>query len=397
MTFESRVGIGVDGKCIPEDLKKMDIWVVWDGNEKLARAPWQDGHMYPAEWSENSGKDPRDEFGKANMVAEMDPGTVHQNWSHPEPGDIETIEPTPLLPHKKDTADPPVMFVDYDEVVEDGSVTEEVWGIVDRLGGPTFLSSSGTGLHQWVRAELPEGLERFIANLDSGGHIEMYDHGRMTGSTWKHISETPEDVLPEAQESVSSLVEEYATEEHEDRVRAGVEQSVSSGAESLPICNTSGKSAYYDLDTQRVADQGSFARYRKNGGDPWQGPHPGHGGTSSSDSDSINFNVDGQKWHCFAHGDGGGALELIAVVEGVVSCGNSQEIHNTPEKLLETCLYARDKYSTSLEDEKPPYDALTAVADITGIGFENKEERILGENNHKVALRVYDDLSASDL
>ncbi len=48
-----------------------------------------------------------------------------------------------------------------------------------------------------------------------------------------------------------------------------------------------------------------------------QGPHPVHGSESGT---NFTVNLETGGWHCFRHGTGGGAVSLIAVLEGIIPC-----------------------------------------------------------------------------
>lgn len=38
-----------DGRHIPQGLRDLELWVLWDGRSKVALAPWQEDTMYPCE------------------------------------------------------------------------------------------------------------------------------------------------------------------------------------------------------------------------------------------------------------------------------------------------------------------------------------------------------------
>lgn len=411
----------VIGRHIPEPLKEYDVWVVWSPKlGKTARAPWQSGHMYPAEWAETKPVDPRTDYDTAASVASLPTEEIHNTW--PFPDDLpETVKPAVLIPPTTSGND--LLFVDFDDVrePETGLVSEEVWGLVQRLGGYAEVSSSGEGLHVWVRASLPDDYGKFIEGLDGPGQIEMYDRGRMTGGTWRHVDGTPRNGIPNAQDIVDDIVENYETEEcgdcgekHRTACLADESAECPDCGSSLyiggggptreggrsPTTNSAGRSEneYHQLRVREVADTGPFRRYRNHVSNPapdeWQGPHPGHGGTSNSDQGSTNFNVDTDSgvWYCFAHGDGGGTLELIAILEGVVACGHSDRIHRSPLKLLETCLHARDDYGVS-ESADPPYEALLGVAEFADLSIADEDDGVLGKASWRLTRSLYDDLS----
>ncbi|ESS05957.1 MAG: hypothetical protein A07HB70_01500 [uncultured archaeon A07HB70] len=86
------------------------------------------------------------------------------------------------------------------------------------------------------------------------------------------------------------------------------------------------------------------------------------------------------------------ALDLKSIA---AERGLSGDVYNDPAKLLEVCLYVRDKYD-HLTDETPAYNALVA-AEHAGLRFKDLEERILGRDSHRLAKSVYGELSPSEL
>jgi len=202
--------LDVDRHHIPEGLRDLDVWVVWDGRSKVALAPWQEDTMYPCEWAASKDVNPRRDFEKAKMVADLPLREVHRAWPFPNGEDLpEVVYPAVLLPH--DPPDPPLSFVDFDDVrdPETGMVSDEVAALVDSLDGYTEVSQSGTGLHVYVRGRLPEGVGAFATALSQRGALEIYDHSRFTGGTWRHVAGTPLDRVPEATDVLSAIVSQY--------------------------------------------------------------------------------------------------------------------------------------------------------------------------------------------
>jgi hypothetical protein len=76
-------------------------------------------------------------------------------------------------------------------------------------------------------------------------------------------------------------------------------------------------------------------------GGKYQGPCPWHGSDTGS-----NFTIDTEKnvWHCFRHSSGGGPLQAIAVMEGVISCEESTKGRLRGEKFLRTLEHAEKKH-----------------------------------------------------
>lgn len=423
---QRQITVKSDGYHIPEPLKEYDTWVVWSPElKKTARAPWQEGHMYPAEWAEDKDADPRTEYNQAAATASLPIETLDSRYPFPPDAEPETVEPTILIPPEGSGND--LLFVDFDDVIgPDNTISREVYDIVEQLGGYTEISRSGDGLHVWVRGSLPEGYGKVIEPLKGPGQIEIYDRGRMTGCTWQHVAGTPKDDLPERTDVVADLVERYETErcpacETAIRTRKmgsddpecpecgepfeGLDNEITTDANTTTAGDSWGSddNPYYQLDVSDIADTGPFGTYRTDSRNPahddWQGPHPAHGGTSTDDKQSTNFNVDTSSgvWHCFAHDSGGGALSLIAILEDVIRCRDAGKVHTNREVLLKTCLLAREKYATDLADKVPPYAALVAVAELADLPMDDPEEHILGESTYNVARRIYDDLEPGDV
>lgn len=59
--------------------------------------------------------------------------------------------------------------------------------------------------------------------------------------------------------------------------------------------------------------------------------------------------------------------------------------------LLKACLYARDE-TPDVSDEKPPYGALIAIAELVGLEMDDPDEKILGNSTYRVASRVFENL-----
>lgn len=204
--------IETTGYHVPQPLKQREIWVVWDGEEKVVRAPWQTGTMYPAEWAEDGGVNPRRAFQKAQCVAEMHPKQIHREWPFPDNELPDMVIPTVLLRH--DPEPPSLVVVDLDDVRDPatGEITGEALGIVEMLDGYTAVSSSRTGLHIYVDGELPPSDQVVIESLSEEGQIEVYDHSRFIAATWNHVADTPKDTIPERTDEIQQLVGKYTSQ-----------------------------------------------------------------------------------------------------------------------------------------------------------------------------------------
>ncbi len=397
----------VAGRVIPSALTELGYWVLWDGREKTPMAPWVTGDMYRAGWGNGVVEDdtsrmterPETDFETARQFAELGPEIIHETHPFPDASDLpERVIPAILLPHNPPK--PPVMQVDFDDVrdPDTGAITPELQGILDRLSAFTEVSSSGAGIHAFVRAALPGQLGKFIAPLDDRGAIELYDHGRFVACTWDHVEDTPTDV-PYRQDAIDELVAEYETPELQRRREAKPDDITERLAAVDQQGTNKNRSPYYDIDIRQVADRGQFAQFRKQSpGDEWTGPHPRHGPVKSKPRDCTNFGIDPKNnaWHCFAHGVGGGPLHLIAVLEGILPCSIADQLMDRPEELLRTCVAARDRYAHDLDDVAPPYAALVAIAEQHNLLMEDPDEGRLGKDCWRIARLVYGQLGGTD-
>lgn len=394
-------------------------WFAWDLEAKQPRAPHTNpGYAGAAQWGrDNVSWDSRAGGTFEDVVDALDGtvnGHVDDSWRwgkvEDEDGNEYREDPRPLypmciVPHNDfQPDDGPLMLVDFDDVIEpqgDGTavMTREAWDLVQELDAYTEVSTSMTGVHVFVRARMPGFVdgkkvqEDLSQPLLSGeiGHIEVYgapSDGRVMGTTWMHIDATPRHAVPERQATIGGIVDERLTD---DDVLTDAEQAleVFDDRTSGDHGGTSGsKSAYYSLNPEPIANTGPFRAHAVNG----QGPHPVHGGTSTPDSESTNFGVDRDNgWKCWAHDDGGGALQLIAVLEGIRSCGSASDVMSDPVDALRVCLAARDKHaSAALEGENPPMAALRGVLEVQGIDY--KDEGRLSKANYALAIGLFEEM-----
>jgi hypothetical protein len=87
-------------------------------------------------------------------------------------------------------------------------------------------------------------------------------------------------------------------------------------------------------------------------GSSFQGPHPVHGSTTGT-----NFHVDPDTnlWYCFRCCGGGGSLQLLAVQEGIIQCGESlrgEQFRHTVAKEVERGLIKQPKPRDSREKKE---------------------------------------------
>ena len=107
----------------------------------------------------------------------------------------------------------PYLFVDYDDVADaDGAEpAPEAVELMNRLGLTyTDYSTSGTGLHQIFRGELPEDVRTIQFDLpDGAGEIEIYDCKRVCIMTGKHVADTPVEPQSVDEDALQELADEH--------------------------------------------------------------------------------------------------------------------------------------------------------------------------------------------
>lgn len=291
-----------------------------------------------------------------------------------------------------------IAYIDFDDVrdPETGEITSEVAELLDRLDSYTEVSASGTGLHVLVFARLPDEIGAVPGDdLDEIGSIEIYDHGRFFGGTWRHVEGTPTEINAR-QEVVDELVERCSKHRLGGSGAAGSTPSPTGSSRSRSgssSCSGS-RSPYYSVDLTNFADPSPVEETR---GNDRQGAHPYHG-KKTGGAKSLNYNLDtvDNCWHCFAHQSGGGAMEMAAIMAEVLDCrraGTGALRALSDDDFLRTCIYARDNLNGFTTDMAPPYRALVAVARRYDLPMRDRDEGILGPIAHSAASAIYDELS----
>jgi len=97
-----------------------------------------------------------------------------------------------------------------------------------------------------------------------------------------------------------------------------------------------------NLDILKVISTSGLKKH----GNEYQGPHPVHGSKTGG-----NFCVNPAKgtWHCFRCDTGGGALSLIAVLEGIIDCSEAKPGALKGKKFTDTLKVAKEKYNIEVD------------------------------------------------
>jgi len=411
-------------RCIPQDAigfgNEAKAWFMWDMETKQPRAPhtpsvaWDfagDGFAGHCKWGQDHVAPWKRAGSRFSDVWSALEGNVngfcHPSWEWPADEDPHQLFPMLIVPHSHFSPDPGLILLDFDDVITvrgdgTGVMTREAWDIIQRLNSFAEVSVSMEGVHVIVRGSIPEWIEGVSTEIQLGqGHIDMYGYpgnGRIIASTWAHIGRTPA-AIPERQSEVEEVLDKELDEDEKLSDEEVVEKKLEERKRDLlrsGSSDLSSRSRYYDIfDVEAIANMHPYSTYKQASG---HGPHPVHGGTSTPDSESINFQIDAEanQWCCYKHDKkGGGPLELIAVIENVRQCGNQSDVMQDPEDALKVCLYARDKYADgALDDETPPTIALKGA--LKAAGVDDVPSGKLPKQQFKIAMEAFESMFISD-
>ena len=191
----------VESESYPPTLRGVNQWLVWkptDDGRKVPRAPW--------------------ETGGDRFVSAQDPDVwtdfeTASKWIDKLPG----YELAFNIRDREEYPEESFLLVDYDSArdPDTGAIHPTVQEHVQQAGSYADVSTSGTGVHIFCRASLPDGVKAITAELPdvegfSDAEIEVYDSARFSAMTGNHLTGTPSEVTA-CQEFVDELADEFAT------------------------------------------------------------------------------------------------------------------------------------------------------------------------------------------
>jgi len=196
----------------PAELLAQERWFVWayDEGRKIPRAPWVDG-AGAEKWQ--SWKDPDIWTDFDNVDDWVDKIT---NLSHAS-----------CIPPRESNSEKRIVFFDFDNCrhPESGAIHPQAWGMVvgeDRDPMHGAISTSGTGVHGFCWASIPEGYKPSFEielndwarsdEFDEPPSMEVYAANRFIALTGEHIDKTPIG-LPDLNDTVHRMFGRYGTEQ----------------------------------------------------------------------------------------------------------------------------------------------------------------------------------------
>jgi len=314
-----------DPSALPPKLLELPQWIIWfeekkeDKIAKIPAAPWKTGH-----WKAASATDPNNwtDFSTALNYAKQKEG-FGVGFAFKEDGGIVGID----LDHCID---------------EEGNVSEFASEIVKKAKSYAELSPSGRGIHIFVKGSL----EAAITAREFG--VEAYDRGRFFTVTGRAYKEAPK-TLADGEKLLKFLARKFRKTKTAITTFTGVDDQPGFSIAQL-------------VDLTKL----------KQRGDEFQGPHPVHGSEGG-----MNFAVNTAKntWFCFRHWVGGGPLSWLAIVEGIIECGQPLvgEAHKKALEIAKARGFWKDPITQEIEQIK-----VGELAEITReLGLDDLR-RILG-------------------
>jgi hypothetical protein len=271
---------------IPTTLKKYPQWVMWN-NEPLPSKP-------------RGNKTPK--YNRIGFLGNAS-STDHLTWDTFDgvSTDIDIFKPTGVgFVLTKASG---IFCIDIDECVSDKRINEIGQSVLDVFDNKTYveLSYHNDGLHIFGIGNLPES-ERG----GKRGPIEIYDSGRFIAVTGHKLSSSSHDVT-DCQIELNKILGKYP-------------KTMKAEQPQRKIVSTFTGERIQDKYGLSCVDVG----YPTNAvfvGGKIVGSHPVHGSSTGS---NFHINTRDNLWHCFRCESGGSALELYAVVEGIIDCGDAQ-------------------------------------------------------------------------
>lgn len=170
-----------------------------------------------------------------------------------------------------------------------------------------------------------------------------------------------------------------------DDIKKALDEYIQTEFEEIATWENTGE--YDDIDITQIIN---LSRFKKHGRE-LQGSHPVHGSKTKS-----NFSVNPAKgtWHCFRCGTGGGALSLIAVLEGVIDCSDAKPGALKGDVFNQVSEIAKNKYDLDVNYEN--------ISSSTSGKVQSSQKKQSGKSNNnkkvtksKVAVEKYE-LSADE-
>lgn len=246
------------------ELKRRAIWVasaLTATGRKLPRAPYLTGHSYPVEWNAklSTEKRPETDFETVYRFTSLSSTELTQlGCPLPETDLDDTLMPGVILPVDRPPIAERATVIDWDNVrdPETGEIHPVCADALERCPSYAAISTSGTGIHQWVlgglrdvgRFDEPIDDDPFVPGSDDHPKVEIYDGGRHVAMTGKHIERSGEDLI-DGQQLIDALITRYGEGDGETATASTGESDTHT---ETPNHGTPAQFGGYDLDPENI-------------------------------------------------------------------------------------------------------------------------------------------------
>lgn len=208
------------------------------------------------------------------------------------------------------------------------------------------VKTGGGGYHRYYFSNLGKKKkvyleEKHLGEIQGGNNCYVVGPNSIhpSGNYYEVVNDV--DIAYLSAEQIEEWIEEhgFSFSSKKEKVEKRVRQEMSGD-----------ESPYYSFDVAQVATPTGY----KARGSEIQGGHPKHGSKTGQ-----NFCIDTASncWHCFRCESGGGPLDLVAVMEGIVSCEDAGNMSD--EQFLDAVIAAHNEYGFT---GKIPHRAIRAAA-----------------------------------
>lgn len=194
----------IERGVFPADLLTTERWFVWalDNDRKIPRAPW-------------SNPDHIDKFVSWKEREHWVDFDTADEWA----SKVTRFGHASCIPTFEDNSKERLIFFDFDDCrdPETGAIHGQAWEFIQMYDLAAFLSTSGTGLHGFGWASLPEGykpsfdLELPAWDYADDPELEVYASARFMALTGEHIVGTQVSA-PEITDLIHDLFESKGNE-----------------------------------------------------------------------------------------------------------------------------------------------------------------------------------------
>lgn len=293
------------------------------------------------------------------LMRKDEPKRPAHKWQDHTGGYRYTIDDMDLIDHL-DNGGGYAVFCGSGLIVVDADEQELEEAIYD-LPNTFTVKTGGGGYHRYYFSDLAKKRtvwldDKHLGEIQGGDRCYVVGPGspHSSGNTYEVINDTDIAYLSAAE------IEEWA-EEQGFTLGSKREKEV---VKRVKKEQTEDESPYYTFDITQVALPDNY----KTRGSEMQGAHPlpSHG---SKGGQNFSINTAENCFHCYRCDSGGGPLDLVAVMEGIIDCADAGNMSD--DQFLDAVISAHKNYGFT---GKIPHRAIRAAAIQEGYCTESDLE-----------------------